>query len=120
DCGRLTSPYFGWPVLLAAQRVLLVVRGTLPSVAHAVPAVGTLRRELGEYADRLGLLVINTGPYRPDEVAARLQVELAAVLPADARTARALSFGGGVHRRLPLPRAAAAAYPLVPEVARAV
>lgn len=120
DCGRLTSPHVGWPLLQAADRVLLVVRGTLSSVAHAVPAVGLLRRELGERADRLALLVINTGPYRPDDVAGRLQVDLAAVLPTDARTARSLSCGGPVHRRLPLPRAAAAAYPLVQEVARAV
>lgn len=114
DCGRLTTPHFGWPMVHAASRVLLVVRGTLPSVSHAVPAVGVLRKELAAQGgpDRLGLLVVDTGPYPAAEVAARLQVELAAVLPADARSARSLSVGGSVNMRLPLLRAAAAAQPL--------
>lgn len=122
DCGRLTTPHFGWPLLHAADRVLLVVRGSLPSVSHAVPAVAVLRRELAAQGgpDRLGLLVVDTGPYPAAELAARLQVELAAVLPADSRTARALSLGGPVHPRLPLPRAAASTYPLTREVADAL
>lgn len=115
DCGRLTAPHFGWPLLHASDRVLLVVRGTLPSASHAVPAVPLLRKELAEHGNRdpgrLGLLVVDTGPYSPEELSARLQVEIAAVLPADARTARALSFGDPVNLRLPLARAAAAAYP---------
>jgi hypothetical protein len=111
DCGRLTAPHLGWPVLQAADRMLLVVRGTLPSVSHAVPAVQLLRRELVEPADRLGLLVVDTGPYPPAEVADRLEVPLVVTLPADGRTARALSQGGTVHRRMPLVRAAAAAWP---------
>lgn len=119
DCGRLTTPHFGWSLLHAADRVLLVVRGTLPSVSHAVPAVPVLRRELAEQGsgeqgrgdpDRLGLLVVDTGPYAPEEVAARLELDVAAVLPADARTARVLSYGGAVNARLPLVRAAVAAH----------
>lgn len=115
DCGRLATGHFGWPLLAVADRVLLVVRGDLPSVSHAVPAVALLHRELAETGDpaRLGLLVVEVGPYPAVEVADRLQVELAASLPADARTARALSHGGSVHRRSPLIRAAAAAYPLL-------
>lgn len=123
DCGRLAGQQIGWPVLQAADLVLLVVRGSLPSVAHAVPALGVLRRELAERADRLALLVVEAGPYRAGEVAQRLQLPLAASLPADRRTARALSFGGPVHRRRPLVRAAAAAHPMLvrrPEVAGAV
>lgn len=123
DCGRLTSPHIGWPLLAAADRVLLVVRGTLPSVFHAVPAILLLQRELAERADRLALLVVEVGPYSPREVAERLQLPLAASLPADRRTARALSFGGPVHRRRPLIRAAAAARTQLtgaPEVAGAV
>lgn len=123
DCGRVTSAQFGWPVLAAADRVLLVVRGTLPSVFHAVPAIQLLRRELAERADRLGLLVVEIGPYPAREVAQRLQLPLAASLPPDRRTAGALSYGGPVHRRRPLPRAAAAAREQLvrrPEVAGAV
>ncbi|HLU43919.1 MAG TPA: ParA family protein [Natronosporangium sp.] len=114
DCGRVTTPHFGWPLLHAADRVLLVVRGTLPSASHAVPIVPLLRKELAEHGNRdpgrLGLLVIDTGPYSPEELSARLQVEIAAVLPADPRTARALSFGGPVHLRSPLARAAASVH----------
>ncbi|QSB14922.1 ParA family protein [Natronosporangium hydrolyticum] len=110
DCGRLTAPHFGWPLLHAADQVLLVVRGTLSSVSHAVPAVGVLRKEQAERGgpDRLGLLVVDTGPYPAAEVAARLQVDLAAVLPADQRSARVLSSGGQLHLRSPLLRSAAA------------
>ncbi|MPZ26766.1 MAG: ParA family protein [Micromonosporaceae bacterium] len=124
DCGRLgAGAPVGWPVLQAADRVLLVLRGSLPSVSHAVPAIQLLHRELAERADRLGLLVVEAGPYPAGEVAERLQVPLAASLPADPRTARALSFGGPVHRRRPLARAAAAAHATLarqPEVAGAV
>jgi hypothetical protein len=123
DCGRITAPHFGWPLLHAADRVLLVVRGTLPSASHAVPAIPLLRKELSEHGSRdpsrLGLLVIDTGPYSPDEVSARLQVEIAAVLPADARTARVLSFGGPVNARLPLARAATAAHQALAGAGRA-
>jgi hypothetical protein len=113
DCGRITNPYFGWPVLHAADRVLLTLRGTLPSVSHAIPAIQTLRRELGERAGRLGLLVVDSGPYPPAEVADRLQVGLVATLPVDPPTARSLSFGGSVTRRRPLVRAAVAAHALM-------
>jgi hypothetical protein len=109
DCGRPTSAHFGWPVLVAADRVLLVVRGTLPSVFHAVPVIQLLQRELAGEAGKLALLVVEIGPYPPREVADRLQLPLAASLPADRRTAQALSYGGAVHRRRPLIRAATAA-----------
>ncbi|HEY8473562.1 MAG TPA: ParA family protein [Natronosporangium sp.] len=123
DCGQITNLHFGWPMLQAAEQVLLTVRGTLPSVSHAVPAIQSIRRELAERSDRLGLLVIDSGPYRPAEVADRLQVRLAATLPFDPPTARSLSFGGSIHKRRPLVRAAVAAHPLLvrgKEVAHAV
>ena len=123
DCGRLTSAQFGWPVLAAADRVLLVVRGTLPSVSHAVPAIQLLHRELAGASAKLALLVVEVGPYPAGEVAERLHLPLAAQLPADPRTARALCQGGPVHRRRPLIRAAAAARAQLtrqPEVAGAV
>jgi hypothetical protein len=111
DCGRLAAPNFGWPLLPAADLVLLVVRGTLSSVSHAVPAAAVLQRELAQHGGRLGLLVVDTGPYPPAEVAGRLQVVLTATLPVDPHTARALSHGGSVHRRRPLMRSAATLHP---------
>jgi len=66
---------------------------------------------------------VDSGPYPPGEVADRLQVGLVATLPVDTKTARSLSFGGSVHRRRPLVRAAVAAHALMArgrEVANAV
>jgi hypothetical protein len=128
DCGRIATPHFGWALLGSADLVLLVVRGNLPSVSHAVPAVRSLRRELsdadGGLISGIGLLVVDTGPYPPDDVAKRLQLGLVASLPYDPRTAKALSFGGPLHRRRPLLRAASAICPQLAmgprEVANAV
>jgi hypothetical protein len=107
DCGRYTDSHFGWPLVRRADRVLLVLRPTLPSVAAAVPAIRMLREELAERAERLALLVTGAGPYPPGQVARRLAVPLAGRLPADPRAAARLSFGGTVHQRMPLLRAAA-------------
>ncbi len=111
DCGRLTTPHFGWPLLEAADWVLLVVRGTLPSLSAALPAIRTLRRELtsGSSAPELGLVLVDTGPYRATEIARRLDTEVVVTLPEDPRAAARLSLGGAVPRRSPLVRAAASA-----------
>jgi MinD-like ATPase involved in chromosome partitioning or flagellar assembly len=108
DCGALSTAHFGVELLQAADRVLLVVRATMPSVSAAVPAVRALRERLGAGgADRLGLVVVRIGAYQPVEIAHQLGVPVVAVVPEDPRAARALSFGGTVHRRMPLLRAAA-------------
>jgi hypothetical protein len=126
DAGRLTSEHAGWPLLRRADRVVLVVRGTLPSVSAAVPALRFLRQELPGGAARLGLLVVEVGPYPAGEVGQRLGAEVLASLPADPRTAWRLTTGGVVHRRSALLRAAAASHPALTrpheaaEVARAV
>jgi hypothetical protein len=110
DAGRLTTEHFGWPVLRRADRVLLVVRGTLSSVSAAVPALRKLRDELPGGASRCGLLVVEVGPYPAGEVGQRLGADVLAILPADAHTAWRLTTGGVVHRRAPLLRAAAATH----------
>lgn len=111
DCGRLTAPHFGWPLLQVADWVLLVVRGTLPSLSAALPAIRSLRRELtgGSGGPEVGLLLVDTGPYRAADVARRLDTEVVVNLPDDARAARRLSLGGPIPRRSPLVRAAASA-----------
>jgi hypothetical protein len=111
DCGRLGGAGVAAGMLPDADRVLLVVRATLPSVATAVPAARMLAERLsGRGQGVLGLLVVQTGPYRASEVAQRLGVPLVACLPWDRRAAAALSFGGIVHPRMPLLRAAAAVH----------
>jgi hypothetical protein len=111
DCGRFGGARLCSGLLPYADRVLLVVRATLPSVAAAVPAARMLAEQCaGRGGDPLGLLVVETGPYRATEVARRLDIPLAACLPWDGRAAAALSFGGRVYPRMPLLRAAAAAH----------
>lgn len=61
DCGRLSAPHFGWPIVTSADAVLLVVRGTLPSISHAVPAISALRRALASAAPRTGGLGAGVG-----------------------------------------------------------
>ena len=111
DCGRLTTPHVGWPLLEADEWELQVERGTLPSLSAALPAIRTLRRELtgGSGGPELGLVLVDTGPYRAAEVARRLDTEVVVTLPEDPRTAARLSLGGPVPRRSPLARAAASA-----------
>lgn len=99
-----------------ADVVLLVVRGTAPSVASAAPVVKVLRADLdrhGAGSGALGLLVVEDGPYRPAEIATHLGVPVLAALPHDPVTARALTEGGGVRGKLslaPLMRAGRSAH----------
>src|SRR5690606_37245119 len=69
-------------------------------VAAGVPgAAGATRR--------IGLLVVEAGPYSGADVARSLDTDVVATLPADPRTAQRLSTGGAPHPRSALLRAAA-------------
>lgn len=117
DCGRPSTVHFGWPLLERADRVLLVVRGILPSVSAAVPVLRLLRQRLATEpdgttsADKLRLLVVEAGPYRAADLARVLDADVAGHLPSDPRTAQRLATGGAVSPRSPLLRAAAALDP---------
>jgi hypothetical protein len=93
DCGRLSTVNAPWPLLQAADAVALVVRPTLPGLAHGLVAADELRRRLPGHAGRLGLVVVDDGPYT-GEAGKRLGLPVFGVLPADHRTAAALSLGG--------------------------
>jgi hypothetical protein len=113
DCGRLAAPNPPWPVLDAADVVLLVLRPTLPGLFAAVPAVRALRTQLAEHgagSARLALLVTGPGDQRTRTVARELDVPVVATLPDDARTAGVLSHGGTVRTNTALMRAAADAH----------
>ena len=109
DAGRLVTDRGCWPVLRAADRVLLAVRPSVRSVHAAQDATQRLRHELGDLA-QVSALVVGDGPYSAGEVAKALDLPLAGTLPYDRTTAQALSDGATVSpktlRRSALLRAA--------------
>jgi hypothetical protein len=112
DCGRLDAGA-GQPlaILSAARTVAIVLRPTLRQVWLARPRVELLCQLVGSRA-HLALLLIGPGTHSAGEVAHALGVPVAAALPADSRTACALSDGlGGRHNlaRSSLMRAGSAA-----------
>jgi hypothetical protein len=95
DAGRLVADRGCWPVVRAADRVLLTVRRSVRSVHAAQDAAGRLRAELGDLAT-VAALVVGDGPYTAVEVAKALGLPLAGALPEDPTAARALSDGAPV------------------------
>jgi hypothetical protein len=92
DAGRLVTDRGCWPVLRAADQVLLTVRPSVRSVHAAQDALQRVRRELGDLA-KVAALVVDDGPYSAGEVAKALQLPLAGVLPYDRAAAAVLSDG---------------------------
>jgi hypothetical protein len=95
DAGRLVGDRGNWPVLRAADEVLLAVRPSVRSVHAAQDATTKLRYELGDLG-KVSALVIGAGPYSAGEVAAALQTSLGGVLPDDRPAAAVLSDGANV------------------------
>jgi hypothetical protein len=113
DCGRVEAMHAPAPLLRRADMVVLVVRGTLPSLAAARPRVTALQQDLaqrGTGADAVALLLVGDGPYTAAEVAKELGAPVLATLPYDRSTGRVLSLQGSAltarHRREPLLRTA--------------
>jgi hypothetical protein len=100
DCGRLdagdSQPL---AVLLAARLVVVVVRPTLRQLWIARPRIDILGRLLGG-TDRVVVLLTGPGPHSASEIESALGVTVSARLPADARTAAALSDGATWRRQL--------------------
>ncbi|GAA1034282.1 MULTISPECIES: hypothetical protein [Amycolatopsis] len=106
DVGRFGAAT-PWPLLLAADVVLLAVRPTPRHVLAARPVLAELAERI--VPERLGLAVCATSPAGAHEVRAALGRAVAVALPADERTAAVLSDGndaGAVPRRSPLLRTA--------------
>jgi MinD-like ATPase involved in chromosome partitioning or flagellar assembly len=95
DAGRLVTDRACWPVVRAADRVLLVVRPSVRSVHAAQDATQRLRHELGDLA-KVTALVVGDGPYSAGEVAKALNLPLSGTLPYDRPTAQALSDGATI------------------------
>ncbi len=113
DTGRLVGERTNWPLLRAADHVLVAVRPSVRSVHSAQDVVTRLRFELGDLG-KVGALVVGDGLYSTKEVASALGLTLAGTLPSDRRAAAALSDGASVtmptlHRSALLKAAAALA-----------
>ncbi|MDP9149345.1 MAG: hypothetical protein M3O36_05300 [Myxococcota bacterium] len=104
DSGRLVADRGNWPVIRAADHVLVAVRPSVRSVHAAQDATTRLRHELGDL-NAVSALVIGDGPYSAAEVVDALQLPLAGRLPYDRETASVLSDGASVSMRKPLLRA---------------
>lgn len=98
DCGRLDAGS-GAPfaVLAAASTVAMVLRPTLRQVWAARPRIEMLAQLLGG-TGRVVVMLSGPGAYPAREIAGALGVEVAAVLPDDARSAAVLSDGGRRRR----------------------
>ena len=110
DAGRLGESSC-WPVIAAADQVLVAVRGTARSVSATVSALETITRKIGD-TDRAWLLLVEAGPYSAAEVSSETTRPVAGSLRQDARAAAALTEGAamglGGLRRSRLMRSAAA------------
>jgi len=117
DTGRL-GPQSCWPVLRAADQILLAVRPTVRSVRAAIQVAESLREQLGDL-QKVGALVVGAGPYGARQVAEELRVPVGGQLPEDRPAAAALSDGAPVVARgLSATRLLRAASILVSRMAR--
>ena len=98
DLGRRGA--FG-PSAVLAQRadvVVLVARNTLRSLQSAEVRLSALREQLGT-AGEVGLLLVEAGPFRTQEVEKHLRVKVVATVPWRPDQAAVLSDGAGQPRR---------------------
>lgn len=92
DTGRLTNATC-WPVIRAADRVVLVCRRSGRSINAAYNAATVLRGELGDLNTAALLVVDEAGTYEPKAIASELNVPLVGVLASDRVAAAVLSDG---------------------------
>jgi len=110
DCGRLQVVGPPWPVLRAADIVLIVTAAQLPDLSIARATIRAIERDFTDHrvpAGSLRLLLVGNGHGR-SEVSRALRLPVIAHLPHDARTAEVLGHGGTVRGNRPLMRAASA------------
>ncbi|MEO3815409.1 ParA family protein [Plantactinospora sp. B24E8] len=110
DCGRLHVVGPPWPILRAADIVLVVTAARLPDLSSTQATVKAIERDLADHrvpAGSLRLLLVGAGHGR-GEVSKALRLPVIEQLPHDPRTAEVLSHGGTVRSGRPLIRAAGA------------
>lgn len=110
DCGRLQVVGPPWPLLRAADIVLVVTAARLPDLSSTRATVRAIERDFAEHrvpAGSLRLLLVGGGHGR-SEVSKVLRLPVIGHLPEDARTAEVLSHGGTIRGNRPLMRAVSA------------
>lgn len=105
DAGRLGA---GTSILEASDLVVLIVRPTaehLVTLSHRLPFLRRTARSA-----RVGVVLVGDGPYRSEDIASSLEVEVIGDLPDDPHAASVLVEGGSQasFSRTRLARAAAA------------
>ncbi len=98
DLGRRGA--FGPSAVLArrADVVVLVARTTMRGLQSAEVRLSALREQLGS-ASEVGLLLVDSGPYRRDEVERHLRVKVVGTLPWRPEQAAVFSEGAQAPRR---------------------
>ncbi|WSM44714.1 hypothetical protein OIE78_34670 (plasmid) [Streptomyces cellulosae] len=97
DLGRSGATGAANALARSADITAVVVRRTLRSTHAAKPRVQALRAMLemhGREATRLGLIVIDEGPYSARDIAEKLELPVFAELPFDPKAAQVLTHGG--------------------------
>lgn len=123
DVGRITSESAAWPIALAADQLLVVVRPVLPELSRVITASEQLLERCAAAGTRLGLVTVGAGPFPASEIEAATGIAVAAQMPQDhvaaavlggapdprGKVARLAAKGrGGPIASLPLARAASA------------
>ncbi len=98
DCGRLGDGSC-WPVIRAADRVVLVCRRSGRSIHAARNAAALLRARLGDLTSVSLLVIDDSGPYEARSIAGELAVPLLGQLPGDRTAAEVLSDGAAAGVR---------------------
>lgn len=101
DCGRLGHTHTPWPLLHAADLIVLVCRSSLAAVHAAACHVASLRSELGDSpCHMVAVMVGHRHPYTVREVTRALGIDVAGVLPYDPRSAAVFSDGASAPHGL--------------------
>jgi hypothetical protein len=95
DCGRIDSNSPALPTLREADAVVFVVRSTTEDIVGLRDRLETL--DLTSTQLRAGIVVVDSGPHRPGEVAGAFRLPVIGTLDWDPRTAEAICES----RRLP-------------------
>jgi hypothetical protein len=103
DCGRLDSSSPALPVVNEADAVIFVVRPTLVDIVGLRGRLETLDLSPGT---RAGIVVVNQGQHRVEDVAAAFTLPVVGTLEWDPRAALALHEGGRLLGRSRLTQSA--------------